>query len=92
MTNTLCFGDDFLDWKVSPNEAPLRTPSSNNSMLAWMGGEFSPTQKTRLRYCLTALDNPHPDRVVAAIDLISCKTRTVPFILGMTTGPSGLAR
>lgn len=91
-TNTLCFGDDILDWKVSGKEAPLRTPSGTNSMLAWIGGEFSPQEKSRLRYCLTILDNPHPDRLVATIDLLSCKTRTVPFILGMTTGPSGLAK
>jgi hypothetical protein len=89
-TNALRFGDDILDWKVSQREAPLRTPSGPNSMLAWMGGVFSPTDNSQLRYCMTALNNPHPDHSVATIDLISCKTRTVPFILAMTTGPSGL--
>ena len=91
-TNTMLFGDDILDWKVSGHEAPLRTPSGTNSSLAWIGGEFSPKEKTPLRYCMTALDNPHPDQLVATIDLISCKTRTVPFILGMTTGPAGLIK
>jgi hypothetical protein len=91
-TNTLLFGDDILDWKVSGHEAPLRTPSGTNSSLAWIGGEFSPKEKTPLRYCMTALDNPHPDQAVVTIDLISCKTRTVPFILGMTTGPAGLIK
>lgn len=91
-TNTLCFGNDILDWKVSHNEAPLATPSARNSMLAWMGGVFSPTDNSPLRYCMTASANPHADRLVATIDLISCKTRTVPFILALTTGNSGLMK
>lgn len=91
-TNMLLFGDDILDWKVSGREAPLRTPSGTNSSLAWIGGEFSPKEKTPLRYCMTAFDNPHPNEAISTIDLISCKTRTVPFILGMTTGPSGLIK
>lgn len=89
-TNTLSFGADILDWMVSPNEAPLRTPYATNSEIAWVGGQFSDTQKNRLRFCLTALNNPHPDRTVSTIDLISCKTRTIPFVLAMTTGPAGL--
>jgi hypothetical protein len=28
--------------------------------------------------------------MVSRIDLISCKTATVPIILAMTTGPAGL--
>jgi hypothetical protein len=91
-TNTLCFGADILDWLVGSNEAPLKTPSSPNSMMAWIGGEFSPTQKNRIRFCMTAVDNPHPERSVATIDLISCKSKTVPFILAMTAGPAGLMR
>ena len=89
-TNTLSFGADILDWMVSAKEEPLRTPYATNSMIAWIGGQFSETQKNRLRFCLTALDNPHPDRTVSTIDLISCKARTIPFILAMTTGPAGL--
>jgi hypothetical protein len=89
-TNTLRYGDDIIDWKVSRNESPLRTPAAANSSLAWVGGVFSATDNSRLRYCLTALANPHPDREVATVDLISCKTRTVPFIFAMTTGPAGL--
>jgi hypothetical protein len=89
-TNTLSFGADILDWMVSANEAPLRTPYATNSEVAWDGGQFSETQKNRLRFCLTALNNPYPDRLVATVDLISCKTRTIPFVLAMTTGPAGL--
>jgi hypothetical protein len=92
VTNTLRYGEDILDWKVSRNEAPLLTPYGTNSMLAWMGGCFSPTEKQPLRYCMTALENPQPDRLVTAIDLYSCKSRTIPFILAMTTGRSGLMK
>lgn len=89
-TNTLSFGADILDWMVSGHEEPLRSPYSTNSEIAWVGGRFSETQDNRLRFCLTALNNPHPDRQVATVDLISCKTRTIPFVLAMTTGPAGL--
>jgi hypothetical protein len=75
---------------VSGKEEPLRTPYATNSMLAWVGGRFSETQDNRLRFCMTALDNPHPDRTVSTMDLISCKSKTVPFILALTTGPAGL--
>ncbi len=63
LTNTLCFGDDILDWKVSPKEAPLRTPSGTNSMLAWIGGEFSAKEKTPLRnkHDRAAESAPGPD-------------------------------
>jgi hypothetical protein len=88
-TNELCYGTDMLDWLVSGNEAPLRTPSGPNSMLAWIGGQYSEKEKNRLRFCLTTLANPHPDQTVSTIDLISCKTKVVPIILAMTTGPSG---
>lgn len=89
-TNTLRFGADILDWMVGYHEEPLNTPYGTNSMLAWVGGQFSEKQKNRLRFCMTALANPHPDRMVSRIDLISCKTATVPIILAMTTGPAGL--
>lgn len=91
-TNTLKFGADILDWMVGSHEEPLNTPYATNSMLAWVGGQFSENQKNRLRFCMTALDNPHPDRTVGTIDLISCKTMTVPIILAMTTGPAGLMK
>jgi hypothetical protein len=39
---------------------------------------------------MTALANPYPDRLVATVDLISCKTRTIPYIFALTTGPVGL--
>jgi hypothetical protein len=89
-TNTLRYGDDIIDWKVNHNEAPLRTPAAAGSSLAWVGGKFSETDNSRLRYCLTAVANPHSDRAVATVDLISCKTRTIPFVFAMTTGPAGL--
>lgn len=91
-TNTLRFGADMLTWPISLEEGPLQTPYSTNSEIAWMGGEFSPSYKSRLRYCMTALANPYPDRPVATLDLISCKTRTIPYIFALTTGPAGLMR
>lgn len=89
-TNTLRFGADMLDWMVGGNEEPLRTPYATNSMIAWVGGRFSKTQDNRLRFCMTALNNPHPDQLVATIDLISCQSKTAASIMAITTGPAGL--
>jgi hypothetical protein len=61
-------------------------------MLAWVGGRFSKTQDNRLRFCLTAFDNPYPDRLVVTIDLISCKSKTAASIMALTTGKSGLMK
>lgn len=91
-TNTLRFGADVLDWMVGGNEEPLRTPYATNSMIAWVGGQYSEKQNNRLRFCITALNNPHPDRLVATIDLISCRSKTAASILAMTTGPAGLMK
>jgi hypothetical protein len=91
-TNSLCFGDDMLDWLVSGNEAPMHTPSGADSTIAWVGGQYSDTQKNQLRFCMTAIKNPHPTQTVSTIDLISCKTKVVPIIMAMTTGPAGLMK
>jgi hypothetical protein len=91
-TNTLRYGADMLDWMVGGNEAPLRTPYATNSMLAWVGGRFSKTQDNRLRFCMTAFDNPYPDRLVVTIDLISCQSKTAASIMALTTGKSGLMK
>lgn len=89
-TNVLRCGADMVSWPISIEEAPLKSPYSTNSEIAWMGGQFSANYKGRLRYCMTALANPHPDRLVATVDLISCKTRTIPYIFALTTGAAGL--
>jgi hypothetical protein len=91
-TNTLRFGADVLDWMVGGNEEPLRTPYATNSMIAWVGGRYSEKQNNRLRFCLTAFNNPHPDRLVATIDLISCNSKTAASILAITTGPANLPK
>ena len=91
-TNTLRFGADVLDWVVGGTEEPLRTPYGTNSMLAWVGGRYSEKQKNRLRFCITALNNPHPDRLVSTMDLISCGSKTAASILAITTGPADLMK
>lgn len=89
-TNALRYGADMLDWLASTHEEPMLTPYATNSMLAWVGGQYSETNQTRLRFCMTALPNPHPGRTVATVDLVSTKTKVVPIILALTTGPAGL--
>lgn len=89
-TNVLRCGADMISWPISKQEAPLKSPYSTNSEIAWMGGVFSKADDNRLRYCMTALANPHPDRLVATVDLISCKTRTIPYIFALTTGQASL--
>ncbi|MEZ6034664.1 MAG: hypothetical protein R3C17_16340 [Planctomycetaceae bacterium] len=45
-----------------------------------------------LRFCLTAIENPHPDRKVKSIDLVSSKNQSAGCILAMTLGRSTLMR
>jgi RNA polymerase sigma factor (sigma-70 family) len=89
VTNALLYGTDILDWVA--NEQAI-SPTGTNSLLAWIGGASSPTSKTPMRFCTTAIANSQPDRVVTSIDLYSCKSRATTCILAMTTGQSGLMK
>ena len=91
VTNQLLYGDDILDWIGNAGRV-VNGPNGTNSLLAWAGGHFSPTNPQPVRFCMTAIENPQPDVEVTTIDLASCKSRTAAVIMAMTTGKSGLMK
>ncbi|MGA2241215.1 MAG: hypothetical protein ABSH11_04160 [Verrucomicrobiota bacterium] len=90
-TNQLLYGSDILDWNVKRAKGEI-APTGPHSKLAWMGGTFTPGRNEPVRFCLTAIENPLPSLEVTSIDLVSCKNRTAPCILALTTGRSGLMK
>ena len=91
VTNQLLYGSDVLDWNVK-RSGTAKGPTGPHSKVAWEGGTFTPGRKEPLRFCLTAIENPQPSLEVTSIDLFSCKSRSAPCILAMTTGRSGLMK
>ena len=91
VTNQLLYGNDILDWIGNAGRV-VNGPNGTNSLLAWAGGHFSPTNPQPVRFCMTAIENPQPDVEVTTIDLVSCKNRTAAVIMAMTTGKSGLMK
>jgi hypothetical protein len=94
VTNQLRYGEDMLDWAANRRGRAIG-PSASRSMLAWVGGSFSPKdpkKKEPLRFCLTAVDNPQPDVAVSTVDLLSCKSKAAACILAMTPGKAGLLK
>ena len=91
VTNEIQCGADVLDW-YAERDRPPAGPTSPNSKIAWLGTAVWPDGEQPLRFCLTALDNPHPSQEVTAIDLYSCKNEPAACIMAMTTGRAGLLR
>lgn len=90
-TETILCGDDSKDWWVNdPNEA--LGPSGKRSTLAWTGTGKANDRDQDVRFCLTAIDNKHPDDLVSTIDLVSSKKQAAGVILAITVGKSGLLK
>ena len=90
-TETIRCGDDSRDWFVKAGEkAP--GPSAKRSTLAWTGTGKAGNRDQAIRFCMTAIENKHPDRVVATIDLVSAKKQTAGCILAITVGKAGLLK
>lgn len=81
-------GEDLLDWYLNDASSP-KQPSSPRSTLAWSGADENGQV---VRYCLTAMQNPHPIAKVKSLDLVSAKGQTAGCILGLTVGRSGLLK
>ncbi len=79
-------GEDLLDWYLNDANAP-KEPSAPRSTLAWSGADENGQV---VRYCLTAMQNPHPVSKVKSLDLVSAKGQTAGCILGLSVGKSGL--
>jgi hypothetical protein len=88
-SDTMVCGGDVRDWFANRAEATLG-PSGPRSTLAWDGDGKYGERTQAIRFCLTAIANPYPDREVTTIDFVSSKTQTAACILAITTGKSGL--
>jgi RNA polymerase sigma factor (sigma-70 family) len=91
VTNIIRYGVDILD-SYSNQGKTVIGPTGPNSRLAWYGENSADRKTPRLRYFLTAVNNPKPFLEVASIDLYSCKSPCCGIILAMTPGRSGLMR
>lgn len=81
-------GEDLRDWYVNDPKLPME-PSGPRSTLAWSGADENGQV---VRYCLTAVQNPHPTIVVKSLHFVSAKGQTAGCILGLTVGKSGLLK
>jgi hypothetical protein len=89
--DTIVCGVDSRDWFANRAQVPLG-PTGPRSTLAWTGeGKFGDRPQT-IRFCLTAIANPCPDKEVTAIDFVSSKSQTAACILAVTAGKSGLMK
>jgi len=82
-------GSDARDWYVSANEKEIG-PTGKRSTLAWTGEGMANGRPQKIRFLLTAIPNPQPEKTVLAIDLVSTKSRAASCILAMTTGKAGM--
>lgn len=81
-------GEDLLDWYLNDANSPTE-PSGPRSSVVWSGADENGQV---VRYCLTAIQNPHPIAKVKSLDLVSAKGQTAGCILGLTVGKSGLLK
>jgi hypothetical protein len=88
-TNEILYDEDVLDFYINKGPANLG-PIGPRSKLVWLGQLAYGEKKQRIRFFLTAVENPQPSLKVVTIDLYSCKTTAAACIQAMTTGPSGL--
>ena len=90
-TDTIRNGEDSKDWWVNDPGEELG-PSGKRSTLAWKGTGKANDRDQDVRFCLTAIDNKYPDRLVTTIDLVSSKKQAAGVILAITLGKSGLLK
>jgi len=91
-TDTILCGEDSRDWYINDRDGKELGPSSKRSTLAWTGQGKAGDREQAIRFCLTALENKHPNRPVATIDLVSSKKQTAGCILAITVGNAGLLK
>jgi hypothetical protein len=90
-SDTILCGEDSKDWWVNdPNEE--LGPSGKRSTLGWTGTGKASDRDQDVRFCLTAIDNNHPERLVTTIDLVSSKKQAAGVILAITLGKTGLLK
>jgi hypothetical protein len=89
--DTIVCGVDSRDWYANPAQVPLG-PTGPRSTLAWTGEGKSGDRPQAIRFCLTAIANPHSDKEVTAVDFVSSKSQTAACILAVTVGKSSLMK
>ena len=90
-SDQILFGSDARDWYVNTPDEEIG-PSGKRSTLAWTGEGVSNDRPQKVRLCLTEIPNPHPEKTVQTIDLVSTKSRSASCILAMTTGKAHLMK
>jgi hypothetical protein len=91
-TDTILCGEDSRDWYINDPKEKELGPSSKRSTLAWTGKGKAGDREQAIRFCLTAIENKHPNRQVVTIDLVSSKKQTAGCILAITVGKAGLLK
>ena len=101
-TNQLFYGSDIVEWAARPGKKAntptgpksktMNDPSGPNSKAVWVGGTRTPGQNRPVRFCLTAIANPHPSATVTSMDWFSCRSQTSACVIAMTVGRSGLMK
>lgn len=74
------YGIEVSDWWTRPDQEPL-----DGSDVAWEG-ENAATEESpmRIRLYKTTWANPHPEKMISAMDFRSTMTDCSPFLLGIT--------
>jgi hypothetical protein len=91
-TDTILCGEDTRDWYIKNPSEKERGPTAKRSTLAWTGSGKSGMRDQDIRFCLTAIENKYPDRLVETIDLVSAKNQTAGCILAISVGKKGLLK
>lgn len=90
-SDTILCGEDSKDWWVNdPNEE--LGPSGKRSTLGWTGTGKASDRDQDVRFCLTAVDNKHPERLVTTLDLVSSKKQAAGVIFAITLGKAGMLK
>lgn len=77
----LIYGRHVRDWWHRDLQSPSGV-TDPDSGVAWIGHHG-----VGLRLYRTSLDNPHPEKEVTTIDIVSARSAVTPAILAMTVGP-----
>jgi hypothetical protein len=81
-TIPIVYGEDVRDWWDSMMD---RNKLKKRAKVAWRGkNKISAENGCEIRLFSEAWTNPHPDKLVATIDVVSKKTACAPFLVALT--------
>jgi hypothetical protein len=79
-TIPIVYGEDVRDWWDWKGRNELK-----RAKVAWRGtNDYSAKNGREIRLFAEAWTNPHPDKTVATIDVVSKKTQCAPFLVALT--------